>query len=889
LMLGFFKKGSVTKKGLLVFLKHKFGNFDPSLLTTKNGKDFDEIGVSLKGYADFEKILGPGYVEKHWDEVESIIRDLSIFTDKDIIDRRLRTVHGLKDEMAIRRIKSLNYKGFGRLSKELLNLSSDYLDTSTGEIKKMSLLDVMYETGKNLMEVINDSHYAFGKEILSRQQESLSTEAGELGKVEQVKAAVDKLYVSPSLKRPLLQAYEIVDEVQKIVGHPIDEYYVECTRGEDPKEKGKTKPSRLQNLLSLYSKAASETTKILNELKEKDNITYADQQFKEQALKNKADFDSRYAELKEQAVKHNDLRFRSDKLFFYYIQLGRCMYSLKPIELESLFADEQQYDIDHIVPQSLVKDDSLDNRVLVFQDYNRKKRDVYPLPSDFLAHDAHAFYVYLHRIGLIGERKLAALTRPASQELSDEELMNFTNRQLVSTNQAVSGLINILQHFEKVNGKAPEVIYSKAKLVSDFRAKFDLLKSRDANDFHHAHDAYLNIVVGRANHEYFRYMNGRGWFAKMHNEKMTTNPDNIFDQYSKEAQEKGLRKEPIKDRAGNICWDYESSLAQIKKDIYHRFDIMVTVREFVQPGLFSKISIHKKTDWKNGNLFPIRNGLNPAKYGGYSDLTNGFFTIVAMKDKKAGEVPMLLPVANIYAKPNDEPAILKYANEIAGVKAEKVLVPCLRINSVLKRGKQTLLLAGKHTYSDAICKCLNEMIFSQDQIRTIRSVSKLCEIITKTLKAGTMVDKPDFDVKVNSYFGEFSPDRLTISPAANDKRNAPLVVTAAELNSLYDTLTDKLSSPLFEKTGGPQNTAVLLKKPETKLAFESLNIPKKAIVLSEILKETAANSAENADLHLIGGPSGQTKRHMNGRDISDCQVVSVSVTGFYDKVIFPKK
>jgi CRISPR/Cas system Type II protein with McrA/HNH and RuvC-like nuclease domain len=39
------------------------------------------------------------------------------------------------------------------------------------------------------------------------------------------------------------------------------------------------------------------------------------------------------------------------------------------------------------------------------------------------------------------------------------------------------------------------------------------LKSRDANDFHHAHDAYLNIIVGRANHEYFRYMKGRGWFA----------------------------------------------------------------------------------------------------------------------------------------------------------------------------------------------------------------------------------------------------------------------------------------------------------------------------------------------------------------------------------------
>lgn len=56
-------------------------------------------------------------------------------------------------------------------------------------------------------------------------------------------------------------------------------------------------------------------------------------------------------------------KLRSDKLFLYYTQMGRCMYTGERIELDSLF-DSNVYDIDHIFPQSKIKDDSLDNRVL---------------------------------------------------------------------------------------------------------------------------------------------------------------------------------------------------------------------------------------------------------------------------------------------------------------------------------------------------------------------------------------------------------------------------------------------------------------------------------------------------------------------------------------------
>jgi CRISPR-associated endonuclease Csn1 len=890
LLAGVFARGNVSKAGLVSYLRSRYGKFDPSLLTFRSGKPIDTVDASLKSYADFVGILGHDYVEKHLDQIESIINDLSIFTEKSIVERRLRKLYGFTDEKSIRQIKGLSYSGFGRLSKELLLLKSDHLQQDTGEIVPITLIDAMYETGENLMEIINDPRFSYAQQINSRREEYAPAIKADAPKLEQVKAAVDELYVSPSLKRPLLQAYEIIDEVNRLLPEPVSEYYVECTRGENAKEKGHKKPSRLENLLHLYAVARSEATKLLNDIDAKEESSLAEQELKKQILQNKDNLERCYQDLAQDSAQGAVMKFRSDKLYFYYTQLGRCMYSLKPIDLSALSADQQMYDVDHIVPQSLTKDDSIENRVLVLQDYNRKKTDKYPLPSDFLAPGAKSFYRYLYRIGLIGERKLAALTRASGDELSEEELASFTNRQLVSTNQAVIGLINIIQKFEKAGDKTPEVIYSKANLVSDFRSQFDLLKSRDANDFHHAHDAYLNIIVGRANHEYFRYMKGKGWFAGMHQNHQTTNPDRIFDTLSEEAKAKGYHKDPIKDPQGNICWDYAHSLAQIEKDIYHRFDVMVTVRQFVQPGLFNKVSIHKKSDWKGGNLFPLKKGLNPADYGGYCDLTNGFFALLEILDKKGKSNATLLPIPNIYADKDHPDKILAYAKDVAGVKANKVLIPCLRINTVIRKGAVCVLLSGKHTNTDTICKNMTEMRFSKDEIRTIRSISKIVEIVKNNRKYGLDPAKGDFDQKLHILLGVVPEQaRLIISPAANEKRNKPLVLSRQDEENLYQIICQKLNSKFFEGMGGPANTGAFMEKPEVRAKFASLSVAMRALALNELLTETSANSAELGSLSILGGPGLISIRHMGNVLAKGTQIVAQSVTGFYDKVLWEVK
>ena len=69
---------------------------------------------------------------------------------------------------------------------------------------------------------------------------------------------------------------------------------------------------------------------------------------------------------------------------------------------------------------------------------------------------------------------------------------DFIARQLVQTSQGTKGIAELLQQL------MPEsrMVYAKASNVSEFRKRNGFVKSRLVNDFHHAQDAYLNIVVG---------------------------------------------------------------------------------------------------------------------------------------------------------------------------------------------------------------------------------------------------------------------------------------------------------------------------------------------------------------------------------------------------------
>lgn len=149
----------------------------------------------------------------------------------------------------------------------------------------------------------------------------------------------------------LWQTLKLVKEISHITQAPPKKIFIEMAKGAEL-EPARTK-TRLKILQDLYSNC-----------------------------KNDADaFSSEIQYLSGKIENEDNLRLRSDKLYLYYTQLGKCMYCGKPIEIGHVF-DTSNYDIDHIYPQSKIKDDSISNRVLVCSSCNKNKEDKYPLKSE---------------------------------------------------------------------------------------------------------------------------------------------------------------------------------------------------------------------------------------------------------------------------------------------------------------------------------------------------------------------------------------------------------------------------------------------------------------------------------------------------------------------------
>lgn len=231
------------------------------------------------------------------------------------------------------------------------------------------------------------------------------------------------------------------------------------------------------------------------------------------------------------------------------MQLGRCMYTEKSIPFEEV-ENEHKWNIDHIWPQAKIKDDSLDNKVLVSSNENGKKSDSYPI-SDDIRHSMAGLWHSLYKKGLISEKKYQRLTR--STPFTDDELSGFIARQLVETRQSTKAVATLL----KEQFPNTEIVYVKAGLVSDFRQEMGMLKCREVNDLHHAKDAYLNIVLGNVYNT--RFTKDPLNFLK-NNEKYSIK---IF-QKNSDGKKTGVMTRKV-ERGGEVAWDPETSFAIVRK------------------------------------------------------------------------------------------------------------------------------------------------------------------------------------------------------------------------------------------------------------------------------------------------------------------------------------
>lgn len=464
----------VTKTKFDKFLKKKQAVSDVESIT---GIDV-EFNGKLQGYITFRKILGEKIENPNVKNfVERCIELKCLYgSDKELFKNavgELYKEYNVTDE-EFTKINNLNFNKWGRLSKEFL--TGIRFEKNDGTERFESVMDALRSTNYNLMELLSDKFNLQSKIDEINGEDDFSNF--------DIEKYVNELYVSPSVKRSIIQTYKIAMEIKKITGKNPKKVFIEMARGGG--EKGKRTERRKDKIKELYKKM-------------KDSLS---------------DYCNNLQDLSLQVEKYDDNRLRQKKLFLYFMQLGKSMYTGKEIDLYNLF-NSNIYDIDHIYPQSKVKDDSFDNTVLVEKEENHNKDNELLKPE--IQAKMKNYWIFLRENKFISKEKYNRLTR--NYDFTDDELGDFVARQLVTTRQSTKEVAKL---FEKLF-EGSEVVYSKASLVSEFREKFHMVKVREVNDAHHAQDAYLNIVVGNVFNT--KFTKNYWKFIKENNRKNEENPN----------------------------------------------------------------------------------------------------------------------------------------------------------------------------------------------------------------------------------------------------------------------------------------------------------------------------------------------------------------------------
>ncbi len=748
------------------------------------------VKSSLKPFLQFKNLVVGGLLT--YTDAENIIKRATYSEDKARFKEWLRREYPNLPESEVKYISSLKFKTFGRLSRRFLCGIEGAINPATGEY--MTIIRTMWETNLNLMQILHSEKFDFKQKTEEITKEYYRTEKKSLSE------HLDEMCVSNAVKRPIIRTLDILKDVVKVQGCAPERIFIEMARGANEDQKGKRTKTRYDQIIEFYKQIKDEDVR---------HLTKQLEDWGDSA--------------------HNKLQ--SDKLFLYFIQLGKCLYTGKEIDINSVLIGDGTYNIEHIYPRSFVKDDSvINNKILVDSNANGEKSDSYPIDAA-IQNRMRGTWVYLKEKGLLSEEKFKRLTR--TTHFTDEEKFEFINRQLVETRQSTKVIASLLKELYPTT----EIVYVKAGLISDFRHQFDLIKSRAVNDLHHAKDAYLNIVVGNVWHSKFSRQFWR-----------------IDDTYS-------IKPEVVFTRPvicnGKTVWNGAEDKKRVveiaKKNTAH-----VTKYAFCRKGgFFDQMPVGA-----GEGLIPLKKDRPTEIYGGYNKSAAAFFVLVKYKIAKKQDI-MLMPVELLFADRfmNDESFATDYAiriiSQITNKHVENIEFllnkRIIKVNTTLSMDGYEICITGKSGGGKQLA--VQNLMQFKDSCEIERYIKRLESFVEKRKKNPNLIFNEQFDK-----------------------------ITSEQNLSLYDRYIDKLKNTAYKHRPASPLEAVSRGREK----FSNLTISEQALMLLTIHGLFAR--AIHADLTAIGEGSavGAAKISSNisnwKKNYTDVRLIDRSASGLYEKV-----
>ena len=828
------KKRSVSKRDVYECLVSNNITQEPYSKEMFFGADKlqNNFNTKMTTYQDLLRVVDDeALIKQNVAFFDRIVEFQTIFEDNQILKRQIKKFNDERGQLLtpeqVSQLSKKHYTGWGRLSRRLLDGLTDDGKTI------MEYLRTANDYNQNFMSLINDKSKTFAEQI----------EKAQLGKLKNNQLSYDlvaDLAGSPAIKRGIWQSLKVVDELTEILGKEnISRVVIEMARENQTSKRTKKRVDRIKDLQKNLSDAIK--------LDENQN-------------------------------------FDNEKVFLYYLQNGRDMYTGESLDLSHL----SSYEVDHIIPQTYTTDNSWDNKVLVSRESNQKKGG--DVPSSEVVKNMRSYWKILLDAGMISRKKYANLTKAdqwKDDKPSEKDLTGFINRQLVETRQITKNVAQILTAYFEEN--KTEILTPKAGLTSQFRkgviylAKEELTekelqayleaggkivdgkfvqeklhegfyKVREINDYHHAHDAYLNGVV--ANYLYLTFPENQrkilvyGQYDKgilKQLGKYATTRKNNFRQFLTTMREENW----VNLETGELIAKRNEALNTIDKVMSYK-QVNVVKKTEEHKGKFSDESLYGGTN-KNRDtkgVIPLKTHLSVEKYGGFDNLNSAYSIAFSYTDKKGNHKITLARVPVVF-KSRIEKNTLDYLQEqfkdFSNIKIVRGKIPN-NSKVVMADEKERLITSYSFTWP----------------FKQYHATREEYQLLSRILQTSRSKDKNVIDMNIKGIEAlkhEIGEDML------HKKLNL-------QFKSYMKFVADNQFFSSLGKFEGISVESILNGSEQEK--FENQNLDEKIESLIKMFKRTWKKQEENKP----GKKSLNTEKY--GMDLTESTLIHQSVTGLYE-------
>lgn len=688
---------SVSVSKFKRYLKTNYGYLhDPEITGLANKKSFN---TSYSTYIDFKRIIGdkvdnPDYQQ----DLDKIVAWSTIFPKGPIYRHKLNEINWLNSSQK-NKISNLHYSGWGRYSrKTLAGLVND-----NGE----RIIDIMWNTNLNFAQVASKPD--FKKQIAELNADYINGD-------ESFDEMLDSSYTSPQNKKAIRQAIYVLNDIVKKMGHAPETVSLQFMRYNQP---NKVTQSRAKILSNLYKNITRETARnyfsdkqlLSKELKSIDNINY--------------------------------------KIYLYFLQFGRDMYSGLQINIDDLLNYPSNYKVVHVLPPTFINDDSLNNKVLIKSDTNYSNMGA-------IRNSRRNFWIMLQSMGLLTNAKMRNLMQD-TKAIGRGAREGFARRSLTANSQ----IIKLAAAFISNHLKETKVIEVRNELIDQLKQKLQIFPRVIVNDYHYGLDAYFTGIAGLYLYkaypqlEYFfvygsypynvKDLNGLKGFNFLYHILRKSDDFVIPNTDSISVNELNHRMLALKDAKRQI----------------------ITNQPIENHGAAFKQTIFPHQDYTN-HFIAIKKGRDPKIYGGYKTPTSSFMSLVRVKLAKGGHHFRLIMVPRTVS---DQLNFLIQSNK---QKAQKLIIELAKDSAPAKeKGGQ---------YSVEIFKVFPHQMIELDGAKAV-----LGSATTLWNADQLILSKESLATLAEQYNGELDMD---------PKRDEKLV-------AIYDEISEKVSKymALMNKSG----------------------------------------------------------------------------------------